>query len=804
MKSKNKYSFFIKLITSIILCLPIVYLINDHYKKYNVELEILKDWSKYKRNIDLDGDSITENFDISNIEKDHIYGEIWNDKTLVNVVSLKGNLIKGTLIWDDIDQNGLLNAIFLKTFNDSLFLSSFELDIKNKKNILQPKVNQFIASYDAEKNVTESFHHDILDLNDDGLKEYVFTLSAGAKNRAIYAFDFKNRKLLKTDLAFAYFTNFHPVKINGKTNLVYTSYANCNIPEDKINLALKKLSLDTNEIAHYQTDCKAYMGVLNQDFKPIGKQLEKDGFTGMIRTLPFYEEDKLFYFIHETYINQLDSLSVLKIADQNLDIVIEKRVDLRLNNEAFNKFNSSIFELATINNKQTILYAGISDTLFQVNGKLEFIPFIIHKEIDSETKLKQFDLDADGINENMLVCKKGLLIFDHHFENFTFAASASKIDARAIFEKTGSKEPKNGYYICGNDSKLFFLSYSKNKSYYFKFLLIGASIVIIYLFLSLIIFFQTKKLEQDNRKLEKIVEERTLEVKQQNISLESKNLEINSQRQILEEKHKEITDSINYAERIQRALLASKKMLDENLNDYFILFKPKDIVSGDFYWATKMINSSLSSHSELKGEHFVLVTADSTGHGVPGAIMSIVNMASLKEAIVQGIESPDLILNETRRLVIENLKNDGSEEGGKDGMDASLMSIDFKNNKMTCACANNPIWIIRKNEKGVAELIEVKPDRMPIGKHDKDATPFKLHTFNLQKGDAIYALTDGFPDQFGGANGKKFKTKQLQEILVSISQEPMGTQKQKLDSAFDNWKGNLEQVDDVCIVGIRI
>ena len=788
MKSKNKYSFFIKLITSVILCLPIVYLINDHYKKFNVELEVLKDWSKYKRNIDLDGDGITENFDIGNIEKDHIYGEIWNDKTLVNVVSQKGNLVKGTLIWNDIDNNGLLDAIYLKTFNDSLFLSSFELDIKNKTNILVPKVNQFIASYDAEKNVTECFRCDALDLNDDNLKEYVFTLSAGAKNRAIISYDFNNRRLLKTDLAFAYFTNFHAVKTNNQTQLVYTSYANCNVPEDKLNLALKKLSIDTNEVARYQTDCKAYMGVLNQEFKSMGKQLQKEGFTGMIRTLPFYEEGKLFYFIHETYINQSDSLSVLKIANQNLDIIKEKRVDLRLNNESFNKFNRSIFEIATINNKETILCAGISDTLFIVNNKLEFIPFVIHDEIDSETKLKQFDLDSDSIIENILICKKGLLIYDSNFENVVFASLPFKMDYRANFEKTGYKETKQGFYICGKDEKLVFLSYIKDNVYYFKFLFIALSIASIYLFLSLIIFFQTRKLEQDNKKLEKIVEERTIEVKQQNISLESKNLEINNQRQILEEKHKEITDSINYAERIQRSLLASKKMLDDNLNDYFVLFKPKDIVSGDFYWATTLSNGN-----------FVLVTADSTGHGVPGAIMSIVNIASLKEAIVQGIQSPDLILNETRHLVIENLKNDGSEEGGKDGMDASLICIDFGNNEMTCACANNPIWIVRHGE-----LIEIKPDRMPIGKHDKDTTPFRLHTFNLQKGDSIYTLTDGFPDQFGGINGKKFKTKQLQEILMSISNEPMATQKQKLDSAFDQWKGNLEQVDDVCVIGIRV
>jgi serine phosphatase RsbU (regulator of sigma subunit) len=264
--------------------------------------------------------------------------------------------------------------------------------------------------------------------------------------------------------------------------------------------------------------------------------------------------------------------------------------------------------------------------------------------------------------------------------------------------------------------------------------------------------------------------------------------EIKEQKHLVEEKHKEITDSINYAERIQRALLASKEMLDENLSDYFILFKPKDVVSGDFYWATKLSNNN-----------FVLVNADSTGHGVPGAIMSIVNITSLKEASLQGITSPDLLLDETRRLVIENLKNDGSAEGGKDGMDGSLLSFDFKNNILHCASANNPIWVIRNKE-----LIEIKADRLPIGKHDRDKEPFTLHTLNLQKGDVVYTLTDGFPDQFGGANGKKFKHKQLQNLLLAMANEPMETQKQKLNDVFDKWKGNLEQVDDVCLIGVRV
>ncbi len=295
--------------------------------------------------------------------------------------------------------------------------------------------------------------------------------------------------------------------------------------------------------------------------------------------------------------------------------------------------------------------------------------------------------------------------------------------------------------------------------------------------------------------------------KELKLKVDEATLEIKEQKHLIEEKHKEITDSINYAERIQRSLLASEKLLDENLKDYFIFFKPKDVVSGDFYWATKVSGSKFQVQSsgqttlnqKPETDNFILVTADSTGHGVPGAIMSIVNISSLREASLQGISSPELLLNETRRLVIENLKNDGSAEGGKDGMDGSLLSFDFTRNVLQCACANNPVWIIRGKE-----LIEIKADRYPIGKHDRDKESFSLHHVELQKGDVVYAITDGFPDQFGGPAGKKYKNKQLQELLLTIAHEPMSTQKKKLNDAFENWKGNLEQVDDVTIVGIRV
>jgi serine phosphatase RsbU (regulator of sigma subunit)/Flp pilus assembly protein TadD len=274
--------------------------------------------------------------------------------------------------------------------------------------------------------------------------------------------------------------------------------------------------------------------------------------------------------------------------------------------------------------------------------------------------------------------------------------------------------------------------------------------------------------------------------KQKNI-IELKEKETQIQKHIIEEKHKEITDSINYAERIQKSFIATKEILDENLNDYFVLFKPKDVVSGDFYWASKLNNGN-----------FALATADSTGHGVPGAIMSLLNITSLEKAIETEIE-PSQILNITRKIIVDRLKKDGSPEGGKDGMDCSITVYDFKKNKLIIAAANNPVWIVRGQD-----TIDIKPDKMPVGKHDRDSVTFTQQEIELQKGDLVYTLTDGFPDQFGGEKGKKFMSKNLRELLSANAHLPMKEQKELLELTFKKWVGNLEQVDDVCLIGVRV
>lgn len=264
---------------------------------------------------------------------------------------------------------------------------------------------------------------------------------------------------------------------------------------------------------------------------------------------------------------------------------------------------------------------------------------------------------------------------------------------------------------------------------------------------------------------------------------------IGVQKQLVEEKQKEILDSINYAKRIQFALLASDNLLKTHLKDYFVLFKPKDVVSGDFYWGSPT------------SEGFIYITADCTGHGVPGAFMSLLNISKLSQVINEKtITRPNEILNEVRSEIIKALNPYGNEhESSKDGMDAVLCKLNLKKMTLEFAAANNSFYIIRDKK-----ILHCKADKMPVGKGHDDNTPFTHNEIALQKGDVIYTFTDGFADQFGGAMGKKFKYKNMEELIFSVHHEPMEVQKQKLSEAFEKWKGPLEQVDDVCVIGVKI
>ena len=271
--------------------------------------------------------------------------------------------------------------------------------------------------------------------------------------------------------------------------------------------------------------------------------------------------------------------------------------------------------------------------------------------------------------------------------------------------------------------------------------------------------------------LEKTVAERTEEVVHQ--------------KEIIQEKNKEIIDSINYAKRIQDAILPSPKIVKEHLPNSFILYLPKDIVAGDFYFV------------EPLKEKTIFAAADCTGHGVPGAMVSVVCANALKRTVKEFmIEDAGKLLDKTTEIVLETFEE--SETDVKDGMDISLCVLNYKDKKLQWSGANNPLWIIREGN-----CIEFAPDKQPIGKFD-NRKPFTTHEIDLLKGDQVFIFTDGYADQFGGEKNKKFKLANMKSMFMEIHSWSCEEQMKEIKLRFENWRDGFEQVDDVCIIGLKI
>jgi serine phosphatase RsbU (regulator of sigma subunit) len=287
--------------------------------------------------------------------------------------------------------------------------------------------------------------------------------------------------------------------------------------------------------------------------------------------------------------------------------------------------------------------------------------------------------------------------------------------------------------------------------------------------------------------------------KEANIKLEEKNRTISAQKDEIEKQRdlaaaqrdqiayqkKHITDSIMYAKRIQTALIPSLELFSDKL-EHFVLYKPLAIVSGDFYWVAARENIQ------------IIIAADCTGHGVPGAFMSMLGVTMLNE-IVNGkdIIMPDQIVEELRKGIIKALNQVAEEDSVKDGMDIAICMVDFSKNTLYYAGANNPLYLVRGGE-----LIHYRADKMPVAIHYK-MVPFTLNTIELQKGDAFYIFSDGYADQFGGPKEKKFMTSQLKETIVAMVNEPMLKQGERLNEIFEEWRGESPQVDDVTLIGVR-
>jgi tetratricopeptide (TPR) repeat protein len=275
--------------------------------------------------------------------------------------------------------------------------------------------------------------------------------------------------------------------------------------------------------------------------------------------------------------------------------------------------------------------------------------------------------------------------------------------------------------------------------------------------------------------------------------IEIKSRETEMQKSIIEEHRKEIIDSINYAKRIQGAILPPQRMIKELLIDAFVLYLPKDIVAGDFYW----LHSTDVRNEEDDSRLVFFAAADCTGHGVPGAMVSVVCNNALNRAVKEfGLTDPGLILDKAREILI--LEFEKSDEEVKDGMDISLCVLDFATGELAWAGANNPLWVVRNGS-----LIEKRPNKQPIGKFIGQA-PFTTHKVQLWQDDMVYIFTDGYADQFGGPNGKKFMYKNLRSLLIEISSLETNEQKIRLKQTLESWKGGLDQVDDICVIGVRV
>ncbi len=318
----------------------------------------------------------------------------------------------------------------------------------------------------------------------------------------------------------------------------------------------------------------------------------------------------------------------------------------------------------------------------------------------------------------------------------------------------------------------------KQQKAYRNALAIGFAAVVLIILVIVYAYVQKRK---DNKK---IIEqnEHILEANEELVVL---NEAINSQ-------NNEIIDSINYAKRIQSAMLPPESYITELLNENFIFYKPRDIVSGDFYWI-KQVN-----------QYIVLVAADCTGHGVPGALMSMLGISYLNEIVQRReITQANEVLNELRKQIKYSLRQHGHKDESKDGIDIALCVLDLKNNMMQFAGAYNPLYLIR-DEGGTPELVEIKGDRMPLGYYQGKDKTFINHEIPLEMGDTFYIFSDGFVDQKGGKEKKKYMSKNFKKLLLEIHAQPLYAQKEILSSTLDTWMGDSSQLDDILVIGVRV
>jgi serine phosphatase RsbU (regulator of sigma subunit) len=479
----------------------------------------------------------------------------------------------------------------------------------------------------------------------------------------------------------------------------------------------------------------------------------------------------------------------------------EKALKIKKAMNDYYSVTSTLYNIATIYEKQE----NLNSALKTINEALDIA-------IENDYKSLQVDL----YNEKAFIYEKSKKFEKALISYYSYDSLRKEIYSKEIAEAYSQNEKRYNYDKKEKENQLY-RTEQKAKEEKQRNYVIGLIIGVIFLIIIAITIlrgYRQKKqanelLEvQKNEILEKNEELSQLneEVIQQRDEIEAQRNKVFEQKDELEDIHKEITNSIAYAKRIQTSTLPRIELLKDVFPDSFVLLRPKDVVSGDFYWFASVEN------------HTIITVADCTGHGVPGAFMSMLGMSLLKEIVVKEyITEPSVILRKLRKEIINALQQKGVSGEQKDGMDMALISYNHDTKQLKYAGANNPLYIVSsreiqcetaeikvvESENCSKKLYEFKADKMPIAIYVK-MDRFISHEITLEEGDIIYISSDGFPDQFGGPKGKKYKYKPFKQLLLDNSKNKMDGQKEILNSTIVNWMGNTtEQIDDICIMGLK-
>jgi len=682
----------------------------------------------------------------------------------VNVIKAENQVFK--LLFSEINKN-ILYAGREKG------LSIYKLENNNLKffsNI--PDFNEFVLDIDEDENgdlwVTNSANELIkISFNDKDTTIVKFNNEEVFKeNKFLHCFKYKKYLFFSTDKDLLFYDN--EIK-----KLKSEKYFSPEIHKELINLKDFRVDKDGNiwvVLRNSNTDKLKFIknegGILS---------LEKNGSSRLSNSiiLDIYPDkngilwiaspDGLFTFnTHNKFKQSKPYYTIIREIVDNKDSIISYGIFKNNKRYSYSQQKINIPEFKHSENSLTFHFAA---------------PFFIEeKEIKFQTFLEGFDVDWSKPTGN------------------TFKEYTNLYEGTYIFKV----KAKNIYNIESEVAEYIFTispPWYRTILAYFLYFILG--IVLIWIIVKL----NTRRLEKDKEILEGIVKERTAEIVQQkeeiqaqadnlqdaNHEITQKNSILKIQKAEIEDKNHHITSSIEYASRIQHALLTPHEVVSKYLPEHFILFKPRDIVSGDFYWLKQI------------GNHTIYAAADCTGHGVPGAFMSMLGISFLNEIITKTrFDNAGEILDKLRKKVKISLRQTGKDNESKDGMDIAICIIDNDTHTVEYAGAYNPLYILRKGE-----LIEIKPTRNPIGIYLREK-PFENHKFQLEKDDVLYTFSDGYVDQFGGENERKFKTKNFKNLLVEIYDKPMSKQKKILEEVLLKWQGNVEQTDDIIVFGVKI